>query len=178
AVIIGVTALMEAEDAGLFPEFGMATTLVNPVKPAALAATFAAVARGDFDMVDLAENDEAEDEMLAPELDIDDLAGLVGADTARRLLAATLEDAAAALAAARAGAADSGDLAHKAAGAAAMVGWARLAAALREIEHAALDAAPDGRQQLCDRLAARLAEARAELAACDGYDTAPAAAAG
>lgn len=183
AVIIGVTALMEAEDAGLFHEFGMATTLVKPVKPATLAATFAAVARGDFDMVDLAEDDKeqddaAEDEMLAPELDIDDLAGLVGADTARRLLAATLEDAAAALAAARAGAADSGDLAHKAAGAAAMVGWARLAAALREIEHAALDAAPDGRQQLCDRLAARLAEARAELAACDGYDTAPAAAAG
>jgi PAS domain S-box-containing protein len=146
AVIIGVTALMEAEDPDHFAEIGMDMALVKPVTPAALAralaATLSARAAEAEDAGDDADSGPAPAQAVPPPaldaagLDLAALAAMVGEDTARRLVAATLADARVALAAGRAADPETGRLAHKAAGAASSIGWGALGATLLAVEMA------------------------------------------
>ncbi len=141
AVILGVTALMEAEDPDSFAEFGMDSALVKPVKPATLAQVLADIAQTITDDLPKTRTTQTQE---APRMDfptatdtgfdLGALSALVGDDIARRLAIATLKDAGLALEAGRANDPNLGDLAHKAAGSASAIGWRKLGAALLEIE--------------------------------------------
>ena len=174
AAILGVTALIEAEDPEALAGCGMDRALVKPVRFDALAAALAEVAldRLADRPADPAQSGAAPapNPPQAPQAPAEDgpdlaaLSGMVGDETALRLLRATLADAQIALDRAQAGAQDAGEAAHRAFGAASMVGWQDLAATLREIEQTAQDGDTAGLIELSEILDDLLGAARGQLA--------------
>lgn len=189
AFIMGVTALIEAEDPAMLAGSGMDAVASKPIAQAQLAARFVEIEEALEDAEGLADEivddsrdiptladaipglvrrpqskdtdtDRGKSETFARShggarhaptcedpanqddadqgltVDIAFLADLVGAETAPRLVKATLEDVRDALAAMRDGRQDRGAAAHRAAGSTAVVGLARLSEALRRLERA------------------------------------------
>ena len=174
AAILGVTALIEAEDPDSFAGCGMDRALVKPIRFDALARALAEVARTRADRVvppapAATAAEPAPVPAPAPEdgFDFAALSAMVGGPTAMRLLQATLDDAQITLERARIGAPDAGEAAHRAFGAASMVGWDDLATALREIEFAARDGDTEAVIDLAEALDELMAIARARVAALD-----------
>lgn len=172
AVIIAVSALIEAEEPEALRSCGIDRALVKPVRLEVLATNLWEVAQslGQTAGEPPARRD-GESPKAAPEgngdagLGFDALAQMVGRDTAIGLLHATLNDARDALRSARAQAQDTGQLAHRALGAAAVVGLEDLAATLREVEYAAQAGDRDSLVELADILDEILASVDAEIAA-------------
>lgn len=167
AAILGVTALIEAEDPDGLSECGMDRALIKPVRLDALAAALADVAQSRA--LPPAQPPEPLDAPDEPQdgFDFPALCDMVGTETAVRLLHATLADAEAALTRAQAGAKDAGEVAHRAFGAASMVGWEDMAATLREIEHSAMDGDMDEVVELAEILDELLTIARRRVATLD-----------
>ena len=153
AFILGVTALIEAEDPDWYEEFGMDSVLVKPVSQYDLTKTLAEIEDG---ILETAEPEPQSEPQSQPEIvadfvdasapqaeagtdnfDFTQLCGLVGEDTAPRLVAATLNDVRTALLALRVRDNETAVLAHRAAGSTAVVGWSGLSSNLRKIEDAA-----------------------------------------
>lgn len=166
AAILGVTALIEAEDPDSFAGCGMDRALVKPLRFEALARALAEVAQARTGRQGVPAP-AAEVPDPADSFDFAALCDMVGAPTAMRLLQATLDDAQTTLERARSGAPDAGEAAHRAFGAASMVGWDDLAAALREIEFAARDGDTEAVIDLAEALDELMAIARARVAALD-----------
>ena len=168
AAILGVTALIEAEEPGGLSDCGMDRALIKPVRFDALAAALAEVAldRPTATPAPAATTSGAVDD---PEdaFDFPALCAMVGEETALRLVHATLADAEAALERAQAGAQDAGEVAHRAFGAASMVGWEDMAATLREIEHSAMDGDREAVIELAEVLEEVVAIARHRVAMLD-----------
>jgi PAS domain S-box-containing protein len=166
SLIVGVSALIEAEEPDGLRACGMDRALVKPVRFEVLATTLAELARArsqaGMDAAHAPDGMQAASRDAGPALvaaaavevgfDFDALAGLVGHDTAINLLQATLSDARQALDSAQAGSGTTGEMAHKALGAAAMVGLEDLAATLREIEYAAIAGDRDAILELAEVL--------------------------
>ncbi len=168
AAILGVTALIEAEDPDSFRDCGMDRALVKPVRRDTLAAALAEVAHTRHEPTQKTETPGMDANDIS--FDFAGLSDLVGADTAVRLVHGTLSDAEEALDRARdglAGLADIGHAAHRAFGSASMVGWQDLAAVLREIEQAAIAGEAHAIPELAEDLAAMIDVARGDAAILD-----------
>jgi len=143
AFVLGVTALIEAEDPDWYEEFGMDSVLVNPVSQYELTETLAAIEDAILEIDNTEKPAISAPEIVVPmSADIDsfnfqELCGLVGKDTAPRLVASTLQDVRTALLALRFRDTETAILAHRAAGSTAVVGWSGLSSNLRKIEDAA-----------------------------------------
>ena len=143
AFVLGVTALIEAEDPDWYEEFGMDSVLVKPVSQYELTKTLAAIEDAILEIDNTEKPAISAPEIVVPmSADIDsfnfqELCGLVGEDTAPRLVASTLQDVRTALLALRFRDTETAILAHRAAGSTAVVGWSGLSSNLRKIEDAA-----------------------------------------
>lgn len=149
AFILGVTALIEAEDPDWYEEFGMDSVLVKPVTPSQIATVLNEVEQGLVD----GETDQhsptsqhanpmdiiLKGEIMSrdnAEFDYDALCELVGPESAPKLVDATLEDVRKVARALETADEKAADLAHRAAGSTAVIGWNHLHKLMQEIEAA------------------------------------------
>lgn len=182
AFILGVTALIEAEDPDWYEEFGMDSVLVKPVTPTQLASVLNEVEQG---LVDAEASPDATASNLPQAMDshmegglmsTDDgefnyaaLCDLVGPDSAPKLLDATLEDVRKVARALETSDEQTADLAHRAAGSTAVIGWGRLHRLMQEIEMTLTNKQPSDWAKTEARLDQLLAEA--EVAAGIAHST-------
>jgi PAS domain S-box-containing protein len=147
AVIIGVTALMEARESSRLKAAGMNAVLNKPVKMQQLKEMLVSV-----------EAEEPEEVASADDSEFEELCGLVGSETALRLLSETFQDVRVALEAMVLIDTTSVERIHRAVGAAGMVGLVELSDFLSEAELAAAK----GRQEMLEELAPDIRDLLAE----------------
>lgn len=174
AVIIAVSALIEAEEPEALRSCGIDRALVKPVRLEVLATTLRDVAQSLGQVPGRPDAPEAPpktaaaaapDTTPAKGFDFRALSKMVGRETAVDLVRATLKDARDVLDKAQAQAPETGQVAHRALGGAAVIGLEDLAATLREIEYAAQAEDRDSLIELAEILDELLSTLGAEIEA-------------